>query len=208
MSATTTANARPSAACGSRRLAVVPTSAPAAVEPASAAVSPMSGAAPATRWLTRAAIPVKAMITSEVATARRKAAPSQTLRSGTTRNPPPIPKKPVSTPTPNPAATTRGHSGCGHPPSSSGRPAPARCHVAPAAASITGMNARTSTSPLTAALATAPASEPAAAGAEKRSASRQHTWPWRASALPPTAAATATTISDAVDAGPTPSSRT
>ncbi len=70
------------------------------------------------------------------------------------------------------------------------------------------MNARMRSLPLTAPLASAPSSEPIAAGAENLSASRQHTWPRSASAPAPTAAASATTISDAVEAGPTPSPRT
>jgi len=49
--------------------------------------------------------------------------------------------------------------------------------------------------------ATVPANEPAAAGSENASASRQQTWPWRASEPAPTAAASATTISDDVEAG-------
>ena len=69
---------------------------------------------------------------------------------------------------------------------------------------MTGTNASTSARSLTAVLASAPSSDPAAAGSENSPAIRQHTWPRRASAPAPTAAATAITISEAVEAGPTP----
>ena len=96
----------------------------------------------------------------------------------------------------------------GQPPVSSLCPFAARCHVAPAATSITDTKARISASGLTAVSATVPSSEPAAAGAVKVSATRQHTWPRSASAPAPTPAAIATTTSEAVEAGPTSSPRT
>ena len=74
---------------------------------------PRSGRAPATRWLARATRPVIAMITSEVATARRNGAPSQSVRTGTITNPPPTPKKPVIMPTSRPARRTGRAAGAG-----------------------------------------------------------------------------------------------
>ena len=77
-----------------------------------------------------------------------------------------------------------------------------------AASSITGTNASTSAAAPTLRLANVPSSEPAAAGAAKVKASRQHTRPWRASEPAPIAAATETTTSEAVAAGPTGSPST
>ena len=89
--------------------------------------------------------------------------------------PPPTPKKPVSAPTVRPATRiTPGRAG-GQPSFSSAPSEPERCQVAPAAMSTTGTKARMRSDPLTAALAMAPSSEPAAAGIEKIRASRQQT---------------------------------
>src|SRR3954447_19728208 len=203
-----TANPRASSFCGSRSATAVPSSAPTTVEPASAAVTAKCGRAPVRRWVVRATMPVSVMITSEVATARRKARPRPSASTGTIMKPPPTPKKPVSMPTPSPAPTTTSERAAGHSASTSLRPAPERCQVAPAATSMIGTNERISTRSLTARLSSAPANDPAAAGAAKSSASRQHTWPSRARAPAPTAAASAITISDAVEAGPTPSPST
>ena len=203
-----TAKTLASAACGSRSATAVPPSAPSAVQQASAAVRPQSGAAPVSRWVVSAAVPVRVMITSEVATARRNVRPSPSASTGTIMKPPPTPKNPVSAPTPKPAPRTTGARAGGQPVSTSRRPAPARCQVANAAASMIGTKARISTRGLASALSSAPASEPIAAGAENSSASRQHTCPSRARAPAPTAAATAITISAAVEAGPTPSPST
>ena len=85
---------------------------------------------------------------------------------------------------------------------------PRRRQVAAAAISITGTNASTSALAETARLANVPSSAPAAAGAAKVKPSRQQTRPWRASDPAPTAAASETTTSDAVEAGPTGSSST
>ncbi len=73
---------------------------------------------------------------------------------------------------------------------------------------MTGTKARISACGLIARLANVPSSAAAAAGAVNVSAIRQQTWPRSASAPAPTAAAIATTISDAVVAGPTASPRT
>ena len=68
---------------------------------------------------------------------------------------------------------------------------------------ITGTKAMMSTLALTFALRIAPRSDPTAAGTENDSARRQQTCPLRASEPAPTEAATATTMSDAAEAGPT-----
>src|SRR3954470_23102068 len=140
------------------------------------------------------------MMTSEVATARRKGAPSHRVRGGTITNPPRTPKKPVIAPTPRPATATRASGGSGHLPSASSS---LRVHVATPATSITGTHARISAAPPTLRLAGRPSSDPNAPGTANRRASRQHTRPWRASDPAPTAAATETTTSEAVEAGPT-----
>ena len=148
------------------------------------------------------------MITSDVATARRKLNANHSVSTGTMRKPPPTPKKPVRPPTPRPARTTGRAATGGQGPVRSPLTCAARCHVAPEATSMTGTKVRISTSPLTAVFASVPSSAPAAAGAVNVSAIRQQTCPRSASAPAPTAAAIATTMSDAVEAGPTPMPRT
>src|SRR4051812_3644760 len=145
------------------------------------------------------------MITSEVATARRKGAWSHRVRTGTITNPPPTPKKPVIAPTPSPAIATRASGGSGQPPSAS---SPVRLHVAAAATSITGTNARISAAPPTLRLAAVPSSDPIAAGPAKGGAGRQRPGQGGARAPAPTAAAPETTPSGAVGAGPTGSPST
>ena len=103
------------------------------------------------------------MITSEVATARRKGVASHSVSTGTITKPPPTPKKPVITPTSRPAID---------PVQRRVRAAAVlvvlarpRARWRPAAISITGTNASTSAAAPTLRLANVPSSEPAAAGA-------------------------------------------
>ncbi len=101
------------------------------------------------RWLARAARPVRVMMTSDVATARRKAEnPSASVSTGDDEKPPPTPKKPVSAPTANPATMTRAESrpaGNGHRVRRSGTRCPHAARCPKAARSMTGTKARIST---------------------------------------------------------------
>lgn len=151
----------------------------------------------------RAITEVAVMIVSEVPIARRMENASAIASVGTTRKPPPTPKKPVSAPTSRPAARSDASRIGGHPERlglAAGAPAStlALRHVAAAAASMIPANAVISTLPLTVSPSAVPAITPGSAAVVNAAAWPQHTRPSRAWLRPPVSAPAVTTTSDAV----------
>ena len=83
--------------------------------PVRAATRPQSGVVPTPARTARAAALVSVMTTSEVPAAYRMGSASARVRAGTTRNPPPTPRKPVSSPTPVAVTSTLTARGQSHP---------------------------------------------------------------------------------------------